>query len=100
MKIIQTSSKLSMETKNIERLPELKNARIVNIQMKKGETIAEHDSTRDVVIVVREGAVMFTIEGEETLVTKDKVLYMQPKEKHSLEATEDCDILVFQITPE
>ena len=93
MQLIQTPSKLGMKTKHIAKLLELEHVRTVNIQLKKDEEIAEHDSSRD-------GAVRFTVEGVETLVTKNHVLYMQPKEKHSLKAMEDSDLLVFQITPE
>lgn len=100
MQLIQTPSKLGMKTKHIAKLLELEHVRTVNIQMKKDEEIAEHESSKDVVIVVRDGAVLFTVEGVETRVTKDNVLYMQPKEKHSLKAMEDSDLLVFQITPE
>lgn len=100
MELIQTPNKLGMKSKHIAKLLELEHVRAVNIQMKKDEVIAEHDSSRDVIIVVRKGTVVFDIEGEETIVTQDNVLVMKPKEKHSLKATEDVDLLVIQVTPE
>ena len=99
MDLIPTPNKLEEKAKHIAKLQSLGNANIINIQLKKGETIAEHDSSKDVIIVVRSGAVIFDVEGTETIVKPDNMLYMKPFEKHSLLATEDTDILVFQITP-
>ena len=75
----------------------LENASVVNIQLKLGETIAEHDSNRDVLIIVRRGAVIFDVEGTEMLITRENVLHLSPLEKHSLRATEDTDLIVLQI---
>jgi len=97
MKLIPTPFMLDEKAKNITRVLTTQNAIIANIQLKTGETIAEHDSSKEVVIVVRRGAVAFDVEGTETIVTKDNVLHMAPFEKHSLRATEDADILVIQI---
>lgn len=99
MKLIPTPFNLTSQAKNIARVMSLENANIVNIQLKKGETIVEHDSSRDVVIVVRRGSVIFDVKGTETLITKDNVFYMKPFERHSLRAPEDTDLLVFQIMP-
>lgn len=97
MELIPTLLKLDEKTKHIAKALTLQNATFVNIQLKTGETIAEHDSSKDVVIIVRSGAVIFDVEGTETVVTRDAILYMKPFEKHSLRATEDADILVIQI---
>jgi quercetin dioxygenase-like cupin family protein len=99
MDLISTPYKLDQKSKHIAKLQTLENATIINIQLKKGETIAEHESSKDVVIVVRRGAVSFDVEGAETVVEQDNMLYMKPNEKHSLLAVEDTDILVFQIMP-
>ncbi|QUW23177.1 hypothetical protein JSQ81_06335 [Sporosarcina sp. Marseille-Q4063] len=99
MDLISTPYKLGEKAKHIAKLQTLENATIINIQLKKGETIAEHDSSKDVVIVVRRGSVIFDVEGTETVVEQDNILYMQPFEKHSLLAKEDTDLLVFQILP-
>jgi len=99
MKLIPTPYKLDEKSKHIEKVVSLQNANIVNIQLKAGEAIAEHDSKKDVMIVVKSGAVTFNVEGKDTLVTKNNTLYIAPFEKHSLMATEDADILVFQIMP-
>ncbi len=97
MKLVSTPYRLEEKPKHMEKLLTLENVSIVNIQLKTGETIAEHDSKREVIIVVRKGAVIFDVEGEETLVTQGNVLHMVPFEKHSLRATEDTDIIVLQV---
>ena len=99
MDLISTPYRLEEKAKHIAKLMTLENASIVNIQLKTGEMIAEHDSKRDVLIIVRRGAVFFDVEGTETLVTQDNVLHMSPLEKHSLRATEDTDLIVLQIAP-
>lgn len=97
MDLISTPYRLEEKPKHIAKLLTLENASVVNIQLTRGETIAEHDSKREVLIIVRRGAVIFDVEGTETLVTQDNILHMSPLEKHSLRATEDTDLIVFQI---
>lgn len=99
MNLISTPYRLEEKPKHIAKLMTLENASVVNIQLKKGETIVEHDSKREVIIIVRKGAVSFDVEGTETVVTQNNVLHMSPLEKHSLRAIEDVDLLVLQITP-
>ena len=99
MALISTPYRLEEKPKHIAKLMTLENVSVVNIQLKTGETIAEHDSKREVIIIVRRGAVIFDIEGTEKLVTQDNVLHMSPLEKHSLRATEDTDLIVLQVMP-
>ncbi|MBE1555416.1 hypothetical protein [Sporosarcina limicola] len=91
--------KLDEKKKHVAKVVTLENSTIVNIQLKENEEIAEHDSSMDVVIAVRKGSVIFTVEGNEVLVTPENVLHIAPLEKHSLRAVEDADILVIQIKP-
>lgn len=99
MDLIQTPHRLGEKPKHIAKLLTLENVSLVNIQLKTGETIAEHDSKREVIIIVRSGTVIFNVEGTEILVTPENTLHMAPLEKHSLRATEDTDLLVIQVTP-
>ncbi|MCZ2260745.1 cupin domain-containing protein [Sporosarcina sp. G11-34] len=99
MDLISTPYRLEEKPKHIAKLMTLENVSVVNIQLKKDETIAEHDSKREVIIIVRRGAVIFDVEGTEQLVTQDNVLHMSPLEKHSLRATEDADLMVLQVMP-
>lgn len=99
MELKATFPKLGEKEKHIARVFNLQNATVTNIQMRKDETVVEHDSKRDVIVIVRKGAVAFTVEGVEKIVTVDNVLHIAPLERHSLRATEDTDIVVFQIMP-
>lgn len=99
MDLIPTPYRLEEKPKHIAKLMTLENVSVVNIQLKKDETIVEHDSKREVIIIVRRGAVIFDVEGTEQLVTQDNVLHMSPLEKHSLRATEDTDLIVLQVMP-
>lgn len=99
MKMIDTPYLLEEKSKHITKLLTLDNVFIANIQLKKGETVAEHDSKREVIIAVRHGAVSFTVEGKEVVVTQNNLLHMSPLERHSLLAVEDTDLLVIQVTP-
>lgn len=96
---IETSYQLDEKTKHIGRLLTLENVNVTNIQLKKGETIPEHHSKREVLIVVRRGVVLFDVEGKEVVVAQNNILHMSPLENHSLVAKEDTDILVIQVTP-
>ena len=97
MKLINTKSQLSEKQKHVEKVADVDNAAIMNIQLRAGEEVAEHDANKEVFIVVRKGKVRFTVEGELVDVTPENLLYMAPLERHSLHAVEDSDILVIQV---
>lgn len=96
---IETAYRLEEQKKHIGRLLTLDNVNVTNIQLQAGETVPEHHSKREVIIVVRRGAVLFDIEGKEVLLTQENVLHMNPLENHSLLAKEDTDLIVIQVTP-
>lgn len=97
MKLINTKSQLTEKQKHVEKIVEVDNAAVMNIQLRAGEEVAEHDANREVFIIVRKGKVRFTVEGELVDVTPENLLYMAPLERHSLHAVEDSDILVIQV---
>ena len=99
MELIETPYLLEEKAKHIGKLLTLDNVFIANIQLKTGETIPEHDSKREVIIVVRKGAVSFDVEGKEVIVTQNNMLHLSPLERHSLLAKEGVDLLVIQVTP-
>ncbi|GGA34564.1 cupin domain-containing protein [Psychrobacillus lasiicapitis] len=70
---------------------------VLNIQLRKGEEIKEHDAKEDVLIVVRKGKVLFTVKGVEQLVTTGHILHINPLEIHALKAVEDADVIVIKI---
>ena len=99
MKLIETPHQLESKSKSVEQVLSIPNVKMMNIQLRAGEEVAEHDSDREVIIIVRKGKVRFRIEGTEVVVTDEHVLHMAPFEKHSLHAETDVDICVLQITP-
>ena len=97
MELIETPKMLEEKNKHIQKALSFGNTKIVNMQLQAGEKIAEHDSTADVVIIVRSGKVSFNVEGQSVEVTPENILHLNPKEKHSLTAIEPSDLLVMQI---
>ncbi len=69
---------------------------IMNIQLRAGGQVPEHNAKEVVTIIVRKGEVKFTVEGTEHLLTTDDILVMEPFEMHSLQAITDIDILVLK----
>ena len=99
MNLIDTKNQLTEKQKHVEKVADVENAVIMNIQLRAGEEVAEHDANKEVFIIVRKGKVRFTVEGEPVEVTPDNVLHMVPLERHSLHAVEDTDIMVIQVKP-
>lgn len=99
MELKQTIWMLNDKEKHVSKVLTLEKCTMMNIQLKTGEIIPEHDSPREVLIIVKKGSVTFTVENEEVVVTPENTLHMAPFEKHSLRATEDSDVIVMQITP-
>ncbi|WP_153721797.1 cupin domain-containing protein [Sporosarcina cascadiensis] len=97
MKLIDTKYQLKDKEKHVGKVAGVEHADVLNIQLRKGEEVAEHDADREVFIIVKRGRVQFTVEGEPVEVTPDNMLHMAPLEKHSLYALEDSDVVVMKI---
>lgn len=97
MKLIDTKFQLTEKEKHVGKVASVENAEVLNIQLRKGEEIAEHDADKEVFIIVRRGKVRFTVEGEPVEVSPENILHMAPLEKHSLHALEDSDVVVMKI---
>ncbi|MGB6777277.1 AraC family ligand binding domain-containing protein [Planococcus citreus] len=97
METKKTPNVLGEKAKKSAAVLQTANAKVMNIQLRKGEAIPEHHADAEVVIVVRKGRVQFTSEGETVEATPENVLHLAPMEKHQLLAAEDSDLLVFQI---
>lgn len=88
---------LEHKKKHIQKVTKFEKTNIVNMQLAAGEGINEHDADADVLIIVKSGKLQFTVEGEDVQVSPEVMMHMVPKEKHSLIAVEDSNILVIQI---
>jgi quercetin dioxygenase-like cupin family protein len=97
METKETPNVLEEKAKKSAAVLQTANAKVMNIQLRKGEAIPEHNADAEVVIVVRKGRVRFTSEGETVEATPENVLHLAPMENHQLLAEEDSDLLVFQI---
>lgn len=97
MTIIQVQAMLEEKAKHVGRLGSVEGADILNIQLRAGEKIPTHNTDNEVLIIVQFGEVRFTIEGTETVLTRDTILTLKPLENHSLEAITDVRIIVVKL---
>ena len=65
----------------------------------KGEEIGEHDSTGDAMVTVLEGTGVFTVDGNEHLLTKGETLIMPAKKPHAVYAKEAFKMLLVVVFP-
>ncbi|MER1986444.1 MAG: AraC family ligand binding domain-containing protein [Solibacillus sp.] len=84
-------------SKKIGRILLTEKIDVLNIQLRAGETVAEHNVPNTVVVVVRRGEVIFNVEGVDYHLTNEDVLALDPFENHSLEAVTDVEIVVLKI---
>ncbi|WP_313893218.1 cupin domain-containing protein [Psychrobacillus sp.] len=98
MKLVETPYLLEEKEKNVSKVFQFDGHNVLNIQLRTNEEIKEHDANAHVLIVVRKGKVIFTVEGVEQVVTTGNMLHMDPLEKHALKAMEDSDIVVIKIS--
>lgn len=93
-KLIHTENELTEKDKSIKKIFSNEQSNIVNIQLKIGEVIPEHDSKNPIFIIVRSGAVKFICPDGEYALTDSDVLFMEAGEMHSVEAVTDTDFLL------
>ncbi len=97
MELINTPYQLDEKQKHIEKVLNLGYITIVNMQLQKGEVVAEHKVDADVLIVMKTGKVVFTVNGEDVEVSPQNILRMDAGERHRLKAVEASDLLVMQV---
>ena len=93
-KLIHTENELIKKDKSIKKIFGNEQSNIVNIQLKTGEGIPEHDSKDPIFIIVRGGSVKFICSDEEYTLQNSDILFMEAEELHSVEAVTDTDFLV------
>ncbi|WP_026858961.1 cupin domain-containing protein [Jeotgalicoccus psychrophilus] len=93
-KLIHTDNELIKKEKSIKKIFGSERSNIVNIQLKTGEGIPEHDSKDPIFIIVRSGTVKFICSDEEYTLQNSDILFMEAEELHSVEAVTDTDFLV------
>lgn len=97
MEAIQVAKVLAEQSKKIGKVYAHDKFELLNIQLRTGEKVPEHNANNEVIIIVRSGEVLFNIEGKEQHLTNEDILIMKPLEKHSLVAVTDVDIIVIKV---
>lgn len=95
--VFKTISHFSTKQKHVKKVYEFLQTSIVNIQMKAGEKISQHEAKEFVIVIVRKGKLAFHVSGETIELTNENILQMEPFESHSLEAMEDTDFILIKI---
>lgn len=97
MKHIQVEQFLQDKEKHTGKVAAGVGYDVLNIQLRASETVAEHSAPGEVLIVCRKGRVKFYVEGQVTELDANALLMLEPGEKHSLEAMEDCEMIVVRL---
>lgn len=70
------------------------NREVIQIKMKEGAEIGQHATEKFVFVIVQTGTVDFKVNDESYILTNEQVLYLDPREKHSLKAISDATLIV------
>lgn len=70
------------------------NKEVLQIKMKEGAQIGTHTTDKFAFIIVQTGTVDFKVNDESHVLTNEQILYLDPKEKHSLKAITDVTLIV------
>lgn len=97
MQLVHVENLLAEKPKVLEKILTGSNCDVMNIQLQKGETVPEHNAPNEVIVVCRKGVVKFPVEGKENTLKENSVILLAPKEKHSLEALEDAELVVIKL---
>lgn len=97
MERIETPYYLNELRKHTSKVLEFEKTTVENIQLQLGETIPEHKTDADVVVIVRSGRVTFTAGGKPVELTAQHLLYLEPGEVHDVKAEEVTDLIVMHI---
>lgn len=68
--------------------------KVVRLQVSAGGRVPEHHSNVDVVVTVVRGTGGFTVGSTTRPVAPGDVIVMRPKERHSIDATTDLELIV------
>lgn len=97
MKKVHASYSIGEDQKYAKRLFNEENFDLIHMHLKKGEHISTHHAPTEVIIIVRDGKVIFDIEGEQVTLTEEDILYLDPYESHSLQAIEETDLILIKV---
>lgn len=97
MQKIHIENHLIEQAKKVSRIVTHDKMNVLNIQLRAGEQVPEHNAKDIVVINVQKGELKLNVEGVDHLLTNDDFLMMEPLEMHSLEAITDVSVIVMKV---
>lgn len=68
--------------------------KVVRLRVAAGGQVPEHHSNVDVVVTVVRGSGRFTVAGSPKAIGPGDVIVMRPKERHSIDASSDLELVV------
>jgi quercetin dioxygenase-like cupin family protein len=68
--------------------------KVVRLRVDAGGLVPEHHSNVDVVVTVVRGSGRFSVEGSARSIQTGDVIVLRPKERHSIEALTDLELVV------
>lgn len=84
------------QEKRAHNIYESENQVVTHLNIKKGEEIPSHDSPMTVIVVIYQGEVSFTEEGETFVIKPGDIVSLKPGVSHSLLAKEDSKLMVIK----
>ncbi|WP_190931939.1 AraC family ligand binding domain-containing protein [Paenibacillus oceani] len=98
METIKLESHLGSVPKHIGKLAEFGKAVVMQLQLRAGETIPEHRTEADVLIVVQSGQAVFVFQDRQVTLDPRTLLHILPGEAHSVHAADgDAELLVIKV---
>lgn len=68
--------------------------KVIRLKLLQNQTIPEHATHADVVIIGINGEGIFAIDGKQTSIKKGDVIHLKPDTKHAITATTDLELIV------
>ncbi|GEB30695.1 MULTISPECIES: AraC family ligand binding domain-containing protein [Brevibacillus] len=98
MQTFDLKNYLESAPKHIGALMGFERTKVLQLQLRAGSFIPEHDTDADVLILVQKGKAVFDFSGKQIELDPQSLLYMLPAEKHSVRALdEDVEMVVIRI---
>lgn len=70
---------------------------VIMMAFDKGVKLPEHSTNSNVMVQVLEGCCEFTLKGEVNKLCQGDFIVLAPQDRHAIEATERCKVLVTKI---
>ncbi|GED27380.1 hypothetical protein BAG01nite_34820 [Brevibacillus agri] len=98
MQTYDLNNHLESAPKHIGALMGFERTKVLQLQLRAGAFVPEHDTDADVLIIVQKGTAVFDFSGKQVELTPQTLLHMLPLEKHSVRALdEDVEMVVIRI---